>query len=565
MSFATQHMAVIQEPKRTLRYARITGLAGGQGELRTASMAGIQYTVVPVIMLVGNSVVRPMGSRGPEFVPASELAYAVGGWNGRPILPDHPDNGNASANEPGTLERYCFGYVFNTRFEDGKLKAEAWLDSARAALVGSDAQSVITRCLAGEMVEVSVGAWVDMEERSGIYNGQHYEFVWHSAVPDHLAMLPEGVPGACSVEMGCGAPRSYRAALPNSDEGDLMNLRNLLRQIFTANETFAASVQEKGYSDAELRQTLDQLLFSSVPAFMGVSAVYPDSKTVIYMTSSQDGGYQYWRRSYKAYGDSFKLADDAEEVVQEVVYTPASASKKDEITVKIKVDTTEAVKEIETATAAVAELKAACGCKDQNGDGQTSQHSADEATAAPANVTKEASMADQSVKDAVGRLLAHKRSPWKGEHREFLESLGADHLKQLEEALPAEVDASAATTETAAVETEAEKTEEEKEREFLATAPESLKRFIAAAKQREQDERREMIVSLVKNQKVYSEAQLKAKSTDDLVGMTKLLGLDAKPSFVGAAGFVTAEADVDGDDIYRNPPDPWGVNKAKSA
>lgn len=553
-------------PATTLRYTRITGLTSGDTALiRSASMAGVSYVVVPVVMLVGNSVVRPMNSLGPEFVPAEELNFAVGSWNGRPILPDHPDNGTASANDPSTLEKYAFGYVFNARYDDGKLKAEAWLDPVRAALVGADALSVIKRCKAGEMVEVSIGAWVEMEERSGVYNGQPYEFIWHSPYPDHLAMLPKGVPGACSVEMGCGAPRLNRAfvSAASDDEitgDDLMTLRDLIRQLFTPPLVNAA--QEKGYSDNDLRRTLENLLFNTVPAFMGVQAIYPDSKTVIYMTSGEDG-YKYWRQSYKAYGDSFKLSDDAEEVVQQTTFVPASeanSADKSVVEVKIKVDT----EPIEKATAAVAELKAACGC--QNGDGQTLSHSASEATAAPANVDKEAIMpAENVVKDAVGRLLAHARSPWKEEHRAFLESLSADHLKQLEESIPAEVKPETVVekpVEAAPV----TKSEEELEAEFMAKAPESLKRFFAQAKQAEADERNTLISALAKNQTVFTEAQLKAKTTEDLVGLSKLLKLDQPVSFA-AARFVPAAASTSGgdDDIYRNPPNPWDVKSKASA
>lgn len=181
-------------------------------ELRTAVWQGVEHIVCPVVMMVGDAVVRGVGSKGPELVPAGELAVAPASWNGRPVVPDHPEGGNGSANTPEILERWCFGAIFNARYHDGRLKAEAWINPERAESIGELGQSVVSRLRAGEMVEVSVGCWITPETRAGVQDGNRYEYVWHDVVPDHLAMLPEGVAGACSVEMGCGAPRSAQDA-----------------------------------------------------------------------------------------------------------------------------------------------------------------------------------------------------------------------------------------------------------------------------------------------------------------------------------------------------------------
>jgi len=192
------------------RQLSLTASADGS-QIRTAMFNGKQNLVVPVVALLGNAVVRPMNSRGAEFVPEKELASSPAGWNGRPIVPDHPDGGRASANSPTVLESQSFGHVFGARYEDGRLKMEAWLDPERAEKVGPLAQEVIRRCREGKMVEVSVGVWVTALQKKGSHNGAEYEYEWAQIVPDHLAMLPEGVPGACSVKMGCGARARSRA------------------------------------------------------------------------------------------------------------------------------------------------------------------------------------------------------------------------------------------------------------------------------------------------------------------------------------------------------------------
>jgi len=193
------------------RFVGMTGVADTQ-HLRTATLHGRNHLVVPVVALVGDAVVRPMNSLGAEFVPASTLAETPSGWNGRPVVADHPDGGRSSANTPEALQRLSFGQMFNTRYLKGRLITEAWIDETRAREVGRDAIRVCERVKAKQMVEVSVGCFITPEERRGTSpSGHAYDFIWRSIVPDHLAMLPEGIAGACSIEMGCGAPRAARA------------------------------------------------------------------------------------------------------------------------------------------------------------------------------------------------------------------------------------------------------------------------------------------------------------------------------------------------------------------
>lgn len=191
---------------------RQLGSIGQAAQARRERVGGRDYLVVPTVALKGDAVVRPMNSRGPEFVPASALSRDPDAWNGRPIMQNHPDGGLSPSSAPGVMQKHCFGYMANTRFEDGLLKTDAWFDLKRAEEVGPEAQDVVRRALAGELIDVSVGAFVAAEERKGFHNGAAYQYVWNSVTPDHLAFLPVGMPGACSVDMGCGAPRFLAAA-----------------------------------------------------------------------------------------------------------------------------------------------------------------------------------------------------------------------------------------------------------------------------------------------------------------------------------------------------------------
>jgi hypothetical protein len=189
---------------------------GGQGsgmELRTESFDGTEYLVAPLVMLV-EGVIQGANSSQPEFCPALELDKAPQGWNGRPLVMNHPQlNGEfVSANIPEVLEEWAFGHIFNASVSAGKLKGEAWIDTGRASERGGDFQNAVDRINSGELVEVSTGLFTQVIPSKGRYNNSRYSGVWSGIVPDHLAILSKGVTGACSIEDGCGIPRLNQIA-----------------------------------------------------------------------------------------------------------------------------------------------------------------------------------------------------------------------------------------------------------------------------------------------------------------------------------------------------------------
>lgn len=194
----------------TTLHRAVSFRAQAESTIRTESWMGRDWLVVPVIALV-QGVVHGMNAEQPELALASEFGKVPQGWNGRPIVMNHPIiNGEpVSANSPEALEQYQFGMLFNTEVtDDGKLRTEAWIDIARAAELGGEFQSTVDRINDGTIVEVSTGLFTDTEPGKGRYNGRDYGATWRNVVPDHLAFLSEGTIGACSVEDGCGTPRS---------------------------------------------------------------------------------------------------------------------------------------------------------------------------------------------------------------------------------------------------------------------------------------------------------------------------------------------------------------------
>ena len=478
------------------------------------TLDGREAVIVPTVALLGNSVIRPMGSTGPEFVPSDVLAMAPSGWNGRPVLPIHPWEGRASANDPLTQDKYKFGQLFNTRFEDGKLKTDAWLDPVRAEKVGEDAVSVISNCQSGKMVEVSIGALVVVEELSGESpSGEDYEFIWRGILStDHLAMGLAGGEGACNLEMGCGAPRNAINTEAKDMKSDKSGkkaanpLARLLQSVMSAIRSGQGNTE--GVSDSELRNKLSEALQATEPAFIndyyyggGIIDVWQDSSTVVYYTNPGDE-WILWQQTYTLAADgTVTLNGDR----QQVEYRPVPVS-----------DTETTDSEVVIVTASE------CGC------GKTAGQTA----------LKETKMDKANMKDLLGRLTSgsatdEDRKALKDEYgfeapvKVEVKAEVADAAKP-EAAVKAEPIAAAAAVTTPLIAATAggsgadpkPKTEEE----WLAdpSTPESLRNLVRAAKAEDTAKRAYMITALGKAQTVFNEAQLKAKSTEDLVAFFKL-------------------------------------------
>ncbi|MEE8598931.1 MAG: DUF2213 domain-containing protein [Dehalococcoidales bacterium] len=186
--------------------------------IRTATLFDEDHTIVPCIALV-EGVLWPANAPAPELALAEEFGRFPDSWNGRPVVFDHPKvNGEAvSASDPKVMEEVAFGQLFNTVVTNGKLKVEIWINEDRVKGMSQEVQDTVARLKAGdETVEVSTGLFTMSEQAEGEFDGEAFEAIWRNIVPDHLAILPEGVTGACSVEDGCGAPRTnYMVVAPD--------------------------------------------------------------------------------------------------------------------------------------------------------------------------------------------------------------------------------------------------------------------------------------------------------------------------------------------------------------
>jgi len=170
---------------------------------RIEMFRGRRHLVVPVVMLKETVV-------NGALVKADALVAEA--WNGVPVTVSHPtDKGQAvSANSPKTLEKWQVGTIFNAKVEEGKLKAEAWVD---IDLADSLAPGLVKALRSGAAMDVSTGYFTTAQKNAGEYEGRPYTEVHSELKPDHLALLPDEE-GACSWKDGCGVRANHKRKTP---------------------------------------------------------------------------------------------------------------------------------------------------------------------------------------------------------------------------------------------------------------------------------------------------------------------------------------------------------------
>jgi hypothetical protein len=335
-------------------------------DVQVRSLENEDHLVFPVVALIGNSVIQASNAPAPEYIPLDVIISSLSSWGSRPVIcgakQGHPKKNNraVSAIDPEIFSSSKVGTIFNPSVnENGKLIFEVWVSLERCAEIGGDAETAREKIQsASEVINVSIGAAVEVREEQGSINGKDYSAVWESIEGDHLALLPVGL-GACSVDMGCGAPRAMEAAAieisaakavsvskeihimengeksekpANKPQNNPQNedKRSLLSRFFS--KFRSALVFDDGDSDQDLRQSLSKALKKVEPAFDWITAVYQETNVVVYMTYivvgySYASEYHYWRRTYSV-GENgvVTLNNDAVEVYPKEVWETVNNS-----------------------------------------------------------------------------------------------------------------------------------------------------------------------------------------------------------------------------------------------
>lgn len=172
-------------------------------QMRRDTLEGRECLVVPVVMMREGV---HAGSLGPVLYTRDEMKQVTFAWNSKPVVVYHPQNttGAATASDKATYDQTKVGVVFNTQYinNDGaaEWQAEAWLEVDRLNEVDS---RILESLNNNEKIEVSTGLMLELDNTAGSFNGEDYVASAMNMQPDHLAILPD-VPGACSVDDGCG-------------------------------------------------------------------------------------------------------------------------------------------------------------------------------------------------------------------------------------------------------------------------------------------------------------------------------------------------------------------------
>jgi hypothetical protein len=269
---------------RSLKFA-------SNGTTRVETYLGRSWTVVPVVALV-EGVLRPATSKAPEFVPAAVYEELPAAWNGRPVFISHPVVAGeyVDGNTPALIESAAVGLIFNAGLADSKLVMEAWLDHGRQTDV-PELVSMLKRIEDKKPIEISVGAYVDMEDVSGEYDGEAYERQWKRLMPEHLALLQEGDEGACSRNMGCGVVAAKGAQPVSEKKASIFErLVGKLR----------AALSAEDMSDNDLKERIYKAVRQIDPNASWPDAVYAAKSEFVYCVYGPDysSPLRMYRRSY---------------------------------------------------------------------------------------------------------------------------------------------------------------------------------------------------------------------------------------------------------------------------
>jgi hypothetical protein len=311
---------------------RVLNVQIDAGEIREETFRGRDYVVREATLMVGDIVVQPANAGGNrEFVPSSVIAQSPAICNDSPMLMDHPPEEmlteDGLSTDMKTLEALQLGEVYNSRFTDGKLRSEMWFDVAAIGEMSDGAQKMLERARDPEdIIEVSIAPLVHVVEENGVSpSGEEYDSRWVSLIKyDHVAALPKGIIGACSVETGCG-------------------MRTLASKVYTdkkeakrvADEHYDSWIRTLADSEKGLLESISLALNSEHGwDFLGIVDILAGSGEVIFsLWSDESSVLQKQSYSVKSGGKNngkVTLEGEPTAVVGRTVYENLKAAQKEE-------------------------------------------------------------------------------------------------------------------------------------------------------------------------------------------------------------------------------------------
>ena len=277
----------------------------GTTPIRRETLHGRGYIVAPMAMLTEGV---HNGSGGKLFYPAQACRAAAPAWNMKPIVVYHPQlNGQGvSACDPDVLEKQQVGMVMNARW-DGKLRAEAWIEEARALAVDD---RVLAALEENRMMEVSTGLFTTNAGGPGVWEDQPYDATATEHQPDHLALLPDKI-GACSIADGAGLLQVNEHA-----EAAGLNLTPLFARTIDELRRMVGNAMSHGNTYSNLQTALRERMGAKTDAW--VAEVY-DSFFIYELNG------KLYRLSYTANDTVVAISEgEPEEVIRVTEYRTAT-------------------------------------------------------------------------------------------------------------------------------------------------------------------------------------------------------------------------------------------------
>lgn len=294
-------------------------------QIRKEQHNGREYIVVPVVMMVEGV---HSGSAGPVLHLQENFSQNPQDWNGVPLTAGHPRNahGEYIGAYQADPDHWIVGHVANTRVEDGKLKAEAWIDQQRAIAVNPEVVNYIKE---GKKLDVSIGAFTEDQPKAGTHNDREYQAVTVNYIPDHLALLP-GARGACSWQDGCGIRNNEDQS--NKDNNMKNEQLQALKEDIKEGKGVVNGLQDNEVGFVELSSKLQSMLDrrDSETYAHFLEEVYDDY--FIYRVSNRDNGdTNFYRQEYSVNEqEEIELQGDRSEVRKQVQFVPLQSNSEDE-------------------------------------------------------------------------------------------------------------------------------------------------------------------------------------------------------------------------------------------
>lgn len=483
--------------------------------VRNDRMEDKDWLVVPMVMLVEGV---HSGSCGALYYPKEELEKTPASWNHKPVVVYHPNGPTAC--DPDVITNRKVGVIMNTKFDGGKLKAEAWLDPDRIKKIDNRIADAIEN---KSMMELSTGLFTDLEGPDGDWGQEHYDAIAVNYRPDHLALLPD-MKGACSMEDGAGFLRLNSEKEKKTEDG--------ISKLWA--DTYFPVLRAAGIDTTKL--TSNELSHSAV--FMQLDGLVRKKNSNAWIEEVFD--------SFLCYSVNGELFKQEYEV-----------GKDDVITLKDTPEPVVRVVQYKTKSGTFLEVK------NDNQDGKEQSMNKDE---------------------LIKKLLENGDSGWTDKDKEILNSMdekvlgvivekvdnraaaeAAEKKKAEEEAAKnkaaetkkaeTKTESAAVTTTNVAVENKTEPKKPMTEEEYIATAPKNIQNVLTRGLKAYNSEVSRLIKIIKSNPKCsFSDEYLQNRELDELVGLAKIAAPEDKPldqnsilmpDYSGQAETATANADVE--------------------